>query len=508
MIDKYISKVATVLDIKTAKDTRDWLSTNFLVDKDKGINNGGSCSWDPVLIKANFDSFFDFLEKEADVNNPKICNITDKDAVLKNIKSTKKKIENSNAFNFLKNSSIWMRLCDNVNWDGVVASDAEPDSVKMALEEFEWFKKLGLYEFNSAKEYLEYNLRAQKENYIAEIGGHDKHVTPMIYSDETDYRDFFIGNSNKLFFKFLKEMDDEGNRFKTEDVELRVLLLDDKLGCQKQEKKREPNTDNPKSEYFHNCNNCDNCTGKDTCKLRVIKELMSGQFIIDGTKKKAFNKKTYWADEVDSCCVNQIKIENVWELENNQLLPPKNGNIRDELNKKLKENSHNVQIIGVPDLESALALMSCCKFDIILLDYLLGERTGGQTERVYSTELFEFLIFKFRDKDQNYKKIENCPDIVQMLANCLNNRLDNDKKMIFLEQLRDEVKLNRGPLDKYWIVPMTSYNSSFIADLQKRNVPLIDYRWNISQGADPINTPWKFLYKLNEFIDLQLRQSV
>ena len=196
----HISKVATVLDIKTAKDTRDWLSMNFLVDKKMVIDDGSSSkSWKPVLIKTNFDSFFDVLKKEADENNPKICNETNKKDVLKNIKSTKKKIENSNAFNFLKNSSIWMRLCDNVNWDGVVGSSSEPDSVKNALEEFKWFEKLGLYEFNSAKEFLEYNVRAQKENYIAKIGGHDKHITPMIYSDETDYRDFFIGKSNKLF---------------------------------------------------------------------------------------------------------------------------------------------------------------------------------------------------------------------------------------------------------------------------------------------------------------------
>ena len=97
---------------------------------------------------------------------------------------------------------------------------------------------------------------------------------------------------------------------------------------------------------------------------------------------------------------------------------------------------------------------------------------------------------------------------MQEFANSIRPKTEADKIMKYLEQFRDEVKLNRGPLDKYWIVPMTSYNSSFIADLQRRNVSLIDYRWNISQGADPINTPWKFLYKLNEFVDLQLRQSV
>lgn len=51
-MDNHISKVATVLDIKTANDTKEWLSTNLLVDKNKGIveNNGSeSYSWNPVF---------------------------------------------------------------------------------------------------------------------------------------------------------------------------------------------------------------------------------------------------------------------------------------------------------------------------------------------------------------------------------------------------------------------------------------------------------------------------
>lgn len=499
-MSNHILKEATVLDIKTANDMRTWLSRFFLVEKDQGIDDRSSHSWEPVLIRTNFDSFFDVLENEADKNDSKIYHGINKEEVKQNIQSTKKKIENSNAFNFLKNSSIWMRLCDNEDWDGVDGSKSEPDSVKMALEEFEWFIDLGLYEFNSAKEFLEYNVRAQQENYIAEdIGGHGPHVTPIIYSDETTYRDFFIGNSDELSFKYLKEKDEKD--FKTEDVELRILLLDDKLGHPNMP--RIPD-ETDLSKYIQNCNDCMNCAGKETCKLRVIKELMSGKFIIDENKKKAFNKKTYWADTVNSYCVDHIKIKDVWEFDNNKLQPKLTGNIKDELNKNLNHSSQIVQIIGVPDLESALTLMSCCKFDIIFLDYLLGNRTGGQSGRVYSTELFKFLIFKFQGEKNNYKDLEKCPDIVQMLA----NELNCENRMKFLEQIRDEVKLNRGPLDRYWIVPMTSYNSSFIADLQKRSVSLIDYRWNISQGADPINTPWKFLYKLNEFVDLQLRQSV
>ena len=77
-----------------------------------------------------------------------------------------------------------------------------------------------------------------------------------------------------------------------------------------------------------------------------------------------------------------------------------------------------------------------------------------------------------------------------------------------LEQLRHDVLDNRGPLGKFWIMPVTGFNQTFIQDLHRSGINLIDYRWNISNGADPITTPWQFLYHLNKFIELQLRSCV
>lgn len=512
-MSNYIRKDATVLDIKTKEDTWNWLSKVNV--NAQGIGSNG---WKPLLIRTNFYSFFQCLEDEANKETgSKICKDSKNELVIENIKNTKKKIESSNAFNFLENSSIWMRLCDNENWNGVVGSESEPVSVKKALDEFEWFEKLGLYEFNSAKEFLEYNVRAQKENHIAEIGGHETHVTPMIYSDETEYRDFFIGEKSGIFFKFLKG-EDENRGYQTDDVALRILLVDDKIG-------KVQGTDTILNCYnrYENypmiwkcegdCVSCDlpKSNGKpEPCKLKVIRKLMSGEFILENDKKNEFSRKTYWEDKIRTYSFNEIKICRAWDVVHGKPIEL-NKDFKKQLDGSLKNDGNYVQIIGVRDIESALVLMSCCKFDIIFLDYLLGYRTDNQNVRAYSPELFEFLSFKFRDKEENnYKKIENCPDVVQMFANGIvaPKTITDVDKMKCLEQFRDEVKLNRGPLDKYWIVPMTSYNSSFIADLQRRNVRLIDHRWNISQGADPINTPWHFLHKINEFVDLQLRSSV
>ena len=491
---------APIWDIKTNWSTRKWLEQNVTIGSLTGINKNG---WKPLLVRTNIDSFFKVLKAEANKgDNSKICNEQIKDAVISNIDKTEKAIKESDAFNFLKNSSIWMRLCDNEDWDGKKDSSSKPENVKRALEEFEWFKNLRLYEFNAAKEYIEYNVRAQKENYIAEFGGHGVHITPLLYGDEVKCRDFFIYNEKEESnpFEILGKKDD-GKDFHTNSVPIRILVVDDKIG-------RDRDSGEKNSVKGVSCNDCQKCNvykdkkNKDNepCKLDILRKLLSGDFIKDKGKQEKFKERTYWANNIMAYCFNKVHFSDVWELDSNnnpsQLrIKEERGKIFNEFDQFIKSNDKSTQIIGVHDVESALVLMSYCKFDIVLLDYLLGERSNTDTSRSYSTELFEFLSYDF--------KKEEVPAVINLLKE--NNSGFEDKHF---KEFKDIVKLNRGPIDKYWIVPMTSYNPSFLADLQRRNVRLIDYRWNINQGADPINTPWRFLYKLNEFLDLQLHQCI
>lgn len=456
---------ATILDLKSSK-IKEWINSNLSSFVKKG--EGDDYNPTPVIIKSNFYTFFQCLE-DAVLNRAKLIGGSDASTVHHNITATLRKKEKD--INYLLNSSIWIRFCD---------EGAERISLKEedALEEIKWFQELGLYDYKAAKEYIEYQYRAQRDNYLAEIkgigsGGHGVHITPTVYSDEVEFRNFFLGDKSTLPRKF-KFLVDKGNGFHTDDVNLRILLVDDKIGG-----------DSPKD-----CNNCENCACVGVCKLRIIKELLSGGFVLNNTRKTAFCSKTYWADNVDAKYSGPIRISQVWDNSSGKI--ERNNDFVGSLGLKAKSG---VQIVGAPDLESALSLLSCCKFDIILLDYLLGPRSNDDPTRTYSTELFEFLSYGF-------EKEENIPEILEMLRKTSSF---SDEQ---LKEFQNNVKLNRGPLDKFWIIPMTSYNSSFITDLQRKHVRLIDHRWNISQGADPINTPWKFLYKINEFVDLQLRSCV
>lgn len=470
-----ITSQITVVEGMTKEGIRAWINENLTVNS-------------PCLIRTNFYSFFHCLLDNVESDSSILCgkdipvSEETKELVKRNIVATKKKLEAN--MNFLLNSSIWVRFCDNGNWDGA-SDETKSNDIKLALEEFEWFNNLHLYEFKAAKEYIEYQLRAQNQNYLAEIGEHGVHITPMIYSDEVEFRNFFLGYKSSLPLKFKFMAHNEGE-FYAEDVDLRILLVDDKISTR---------NDRENASSIKKCDDCTKCDKSDSCKLKVIRSLLRGEFIPED-KRGAFKQKTYWALSVESFVVNTTTIPEIWSIDKkNGKLKPNDVGEKINIENNVNANHGGVQIIGVRDLDTALCMMSFCKFDIILLDYLLGPRSNDDPTRTYSTELFEFLSYRF-------EKEEAVPEILEMLRKTSSF---SDEQ---LKEFQNNVKLNRGPLDKFWIIPMTSYNSSFITDLQRKHVRLIDHRWNISQGADPINTPWKFLYKINEFVDLQLRSCV
>ena len=89
-------------------------------------------------------------------------------------------------YSFLLNSSVWIRLVESK--DSSAFKDAE--------NEMAYFRTIGLYEYSSAAENLEYNIRIQSQNFLdSKIAGHAEYVTPMLYGNETS------------FYKVLKDKD-------------------------------------------------------------------------------------------------------------------------------------------------------------------------------------------------------------------------------------------------------------------------------------------------------------
>ncbi len=100
-------------------------------------------------------------------------------------------------------------------------------------------------------------------------------------------------------------------------------------------------------------------------------------------------------------------------------------------------------------------------FDIILLDYLIGEGEH-HGHKAYGHEL-----------------------------------------LLELSTSEDNAKFNRGPSGRFWIYPISSFPFAFADKLRQLNIDGSDDRWHISSGGDPISTP--ALFQLN-FYRLLMRQ--
>jgi len=130
-------------------------------------------------------------------------------------------------------------------------------------------------------------------------------------------------------------------------------------------------------------------------------------------------------------------------------------NNRDENNKNL------IKCVG--SITEAKNAMQTEMFDMIFLDYLLGKRDGGARE--FGSEL---LI-----------EIQNKKDIQE----------------------------NAGPLGKFWIFPISAFSYAMMDELREQGYGYLSEYWYISGGADPINTPWLFKYKLVKFLNQQISSS-
>lgn len=407
---------------------------------------------------------------------------------------------------FLYNSSIWVRFCER----------GFEDKIERCKKEIECFKELGLYEFVSAKEHLEFNIRIIRQNRLADIdttsedgvhGKHSKYVVPITYGDEVKDRDaFLLNNGSAMFngeFKFLGEKIQNSNDFKTNKVNLRILLVDDKIPIYLSGKCEEQK-DIPNTNCLLKCD-CKKCREK-KCKLRTIQKLLSGDFLcpdsgngFDEESKNQFIRNSYWNNTIGCYCLNKkIEIKEIHES-GSEL----KGKFDSSLDTIICDSGSECVIVGVSDIETALVLLNYYKFDMLFLDYILGDYNEDCKE--YSTEFFGFLQCNC-DNDGKKDELKILNNLRRELKSKLN--LPKDSCNTVLKKLQTNVKDNRGPLDRFWIMPITAFNQPFISDLLNHNVRLIDHLWNISHGADPINTPWQFLYALNHFIDLQLRGSV
>jgi len=486
---------------------------------------GIGCQKKPVLIKTElnvFDKAVEFIKsslKESKSNQqPSIYTEN----------SIKKIVNEKNIFlkelQILNNSSIWFRIID------------KHENAEVTVKNFKLFNDLNLYEKDNALENLEYNLRIAQNNFLKDLvpGGHGSYITPHIYPDELECANdiLSINSENNINDYKYPEL------IKYNDVALRILLIDDKVDKE--------NADNSKVSIIANL-----------MSGNVLKELAKNKISEVKSEKIKEIRKYLIAESSDSIEEFLLKsetkkgndISNTEEATNKRFLSDLNiekyyqerllwkekdiksyifhtkGEIKSKNEDKVKiienlavlpKTTENVLIIQVTNLKDAIELLSHddYKFDLILMDYLLAPKPNNSSERELSTVFFEWL----KDKDGLN------PDIGYLKSQIANSELVRKEFLCNLncsdesscfevcsdynKQIRKKVSRNRGPLYKFWFFPITAFNNTLIDDLVNNGIRLIDYYWHIAKGADPITTPYLFLRQLNNFLYLQLENSV
>lgn len=123
-------------------------------------------------------------------------------------------------------------------------------------------------------------------------------------------------------------------------------------------------------------------------------------------------------------------------------------------------SSDCIELESVPSVMEAVDKLKTHKYDLILLDYLLDYKPGGQRE--YGYELLD--------------------------------RIEHD----------EELKANRGPLGRFWIFPITSFDEAFTQKMREQGWNYNTENWLLAQGACPLDTPESFKYYLLSFMNRQL----
>jgi len=75
-----------------------------------------------------------------------------------------------------------------------------------------------------------------------------------------------------------------------------------------------------------------------------------------------------------------------------------------------------------------------------------------------------------------------------------------------LKKIKEGTKLNlkKAPLDSYWILPISTFSSSMFGEMRNQQISQLSNHYFLSNGADPINTPFYFIFEILSIIKTQI----
>ena len=145
----------------------------------------------------------------------------------------------------------------------------------------------------------------------------------------------------------------------------------------------------------------------------------------------------------------------------------------------------NVEIWGVQTIKEAIAALNENKYDIILLDYLLGKHSMNEED-------------KHNDKDKKTNK------------DVLNYKYESPREYAYqlLSRINDDPSLIQvGPSGKQFFMFISAFTTAVGERLRSEGLRRTTDKWYIAEGACPTNTPYLFQYYLSRVMLHRLEDS-
>lgn len=344
-----------------------------------------------------------------------------------------------------------------------------------------------LYRYSVANEYVELNARLVRNSYLSrELRAHGFSISPFVFHSEYEIEEDLLDRLRKGSMSY-KSQSSQKNAENENSEEIkkynafcfgakwRILLLDDYAN----ERLKEVSDISNSLDFIGNENKIED--GVVTGKLKVIVD----------------NLKTIGCADIVWCCPTECEIEYKWFAEGEG----QSWKWYDSNGARLtKYTDPDIAIVCAKNIRDALKLLAFQRYDIILLDYLLAERSDKKG-REYSYYLLK-ILYELKSQSENNENVE--AGVMKPLSDALGIKLyqSTDERFVYrIECVGGKYKdINIeelfGPDDRLFFMYISAFVFAIQERLQEQHLLRSESFWHIARGACPINTPNLFLYYL------------
>ncbi|MEM7103045.1 MAG: hypothetical protein AAF502_07955 [Bacteroidota bacterium] len=139
--------------------------------------------------------------------------------------------------------------------------------------------------------------------------------------------------------------------------------------------------------------------------------------------------------------------------------------------------------------------------DAIINNIEPQRKDSAHPKEMYDIILLDYLFSADPEIVNNQKKLSTSKTPIRSLGKYGKGKLHFGIDFIHqIEKKPNYLKLVKGPFNNYWILPISVFTQAMLDELRNEGISFISEDYYLSRGADPINTPKLFEYKISTIL--------